>query len=87
MTGTIQLFIVSVCAFFADIDECASQSHDCAAGFVCENKVGSFACNAKHKCMTGFAPDDHGNCVGKTKRAKQQLPKILCVSELRVAWR
>lgn len=64
---TIQPLIVFFLPFFADVDECALQTHNCAAGSVCENKVGSFVCNAKPQCMAGFSADDHGNCVGKEK--------------------
>lgn len=35
---------------------------------MCENKVGSFLCNAKPKCVAGFSPDAHGNCVGKEQQ-------------------
>lgn len=51
--------------FLLDIDECALQSHNCGMGFVCENTVGSFVCNPKNKCVSGFMQDSHGNCIGK----------------------
>ncbi|XP_039972401.1 fibulin-2 isoform X2 [Xiphias gladius] len=46
-----------------DIDECVLQTHNCGMGFVCENTVGSFLCNPKHKCISGFKQDSHGNCI------------------------
>ncbi|KAF7648587.1 hypothetical protein LDENG_00154170 [Lucifuga dentata] len=44
-----------------DVDEC--MQHGCGPGFVCENTVGSFLCHPKHKCLSGFTQDAHGNCV------------------------
>ncbi|XP_026163710.1 fibulin-2 isoform X2 [Mastacembelus armatus] len=46
-----------------DIDECVLQTHNCGMGFTCENTVGSFLCNSKHKCIRGFTQDSHGNCI------------------------
>ncbi|KAI3369245.1 hypothetical protein L3Q82_007788 [Scortum barcoo] len=46
-----------------DIDECVLQTDNCGMGFLCENTVGSFLCNAKHKCISGFTQDSHGNCI------------------------
>lgn len=30
---------------------------------MCENTVGSFVCGPKHKCISGFKQDSHGNCI------------------------
>ena len=49
----------------SDIDECVVQAHNCGAGFVCKNTVGSFLCIPKQKCISGFTPDSHSNCIGK----------------------
>ncbi|KAF3855702.1 hypothetical protein F7725_016425, partial [Dissostichus mawsoni] len=38
-------------------------THNCGVGFVCENTLGSFLCNHKPKCITGFSQDSHGNCI------------------------
>nr|XP_046237621.1 fibulin-2 isoform X2 [Scatophagus argus] len=46
-----------------DIDECVLRAHNCGTGFVCENTVGSFLCNPKNKCVSGFTQDSHGNCI------------------------
>ncbi|XP_042361236.1 fibulin-2-like [Plectropomus leopardus] len=46
-----------------DIDECDLQTHNCGMGSLCENTVGSFLCSPKHKCISGFTQDSHGNCV------------------------
>ncbi|MED6274685.1 hypothetical protein CHARACLAT_018814, partial [Characodon lateralis] len=46
-----------------DIDECLVRTHNCGEGFVCENTVGSFHCNPKLKCVSGFTQDSHGNCI------------------------
>ncbi|MEQ2281440.1 hypothetical protein AMECASPLE_030358, partial [Ameca splendens] len=45
------------------IDECLVRTHNCGEGFVCENTVGSFHCNPKLKCVSGFTQDSHGNCI------------------------
>lgn len=36
-----------------DIDECATHTDDCNAGFTCENLVGTFQCNDINECETG----------------------------------
>ncbi|XP_033977868.1 fibulin-2 [Trematomus bernacchii] len=46
-----------------DINECVLGTHNCGIGFVCENTLGSFLCNHKPKCITGFSQDSHGNCI------------------------
>lgn len=51
--------------FLPDIDECVVRTHNCGIGFVCKNTVGSFLCNPKQKCISGFTQDSHGNCIGK----------------------
>lgn len=52
--------------FSLDIDECVVRTHNCGMGFECLNTDGSFKCNSKQRCLTGFTEDSHGNCIGKT---------------------
>lgn len=40
-------------------------THNCQAGFSCQNTKGSFYCQARQRCMDGFLQDPEGNCVGK----------------------
>lgn len=47
-----------------DVDECELGTHNCQAGFTCQNTKGSFYCQAR-RCMEGFLPDPEGNCVGE----------------------
>ncbi|CAL1607682.1 unnamed protein product [Knipowitschia caucasica] len=47
----------------SDIDECESHTHTCRGASVCENTPGSFRCRPKHKCVSGFTQDAHGNCI------------------------
>lgn len=49
----------------ADVDECMTGTHNCQAGFSCQNTKGSFYCQARQRCMDGFLQDPEGNCVGK----------------------
>lgn len=49
----------------ADVDECVTGTHNCQAGFSCQNTKGSFYCQARQRCMDGFLQDPEGNCVGK----------------------
>ncbi|KAA0707653.1 Fibulin-2 [Triplophysa tibetana] len=46
-----------------DIDECVVRTHNCGTGFECQNTDGSFTCNQKQRCLTGFTQDSHGNCL------------------------
>ncbi|XP_071193061.1 fibulin-2 [Salvelinus alpinus] len=39
------------------------RSHNCGQRFECENTEGSFLCNPKQRCLTGFTQDSHGNCI------------------------
>ena len=61
---------VSVGAVFADIDECETNTHDCAAdGGRCENSEGGFACS----CAAGYAGDGR-TCVNTDKIVSFQPP-------------
>lgn len=51
--------------FVADVDECEQGTHNCQAGFTCQNTQGSFYCQARPRCMDGFLQDPEGNCVGE----------------------
>ena len=54
---------VSVGAVFADIDECQTNTHDCAAdGGRCDNTEGGFACG----CAAGYAGDGRTCDADKT---------------------
>lgn len=55
--------MLSLCV--ADVDECVTGTHNCQAGFSCQNTKGSFYCQARQRCMDGFLQDPEGNCVGK----------------------
>ncbi|KAG7254164.1 hypothetical protein CRUP_014441 [Coryphaenoides rupestris] len=46
-----------------NIDECVVRTHDCGVGLQCKNTDGSFVCSPRHKCLTGFKLDSHGNCI------------------------
>lgn len=48
-----------------DEDECELGTHNCQAGFTCQNTKGSFYCQARQRCMEGFLQDPEGNCVGE----------------------
>ena len=46
-------------AYVADIDECASDSHDCGDNSQCTNVMGSFSCS----CNNGYTGDGK-TCTG-----------------------
>ena len=51
-----------VCFCFSDVDECASNTHNCVEGSVCINADGYFVC---------LCPDSNGvmtDCTGMCKR-------------------
>ena len=51
-----------ICFCFSDVDECASNIHNCVEGSVCINTNGYFVC---------LCPDSNGimtNCTGMCKR-------------------
>uniref|UniRef100_A0A671TE03 Fibulin 2 n=1 Tax=Sinocyclocheilus anshuiensis TaxID=1608454 RepID=A0A671TE03_9TELE len=39
------------------------RTHNCGMGFQCQNTDGSFTCNLKQRCLTGFTQDSHSNCI------------------------
>lgn len=63
----------------ADVDECVTGTHNCQAGFSCQNTKGSFYCQARQRCMDGFLQDPEGNCVGK--QAAPVAPRVLQASQ------
>jgi len=64
---TTGLFDVCCTLSLLDIDECVMRTHNCGIGFQCQNTDGSFTCNLKQRCLTGFTQDSHGNCIGMTR--------------------
>ena len=46
--------------YFADVDECAANSHNCHAHATCTNTVGAFTC----ACNSGYTGDGN-TCTGK----------------------
>lgn len=65
---TTGLFDICCTLSLLDIDECVVRTHNCGVGFQCQNTDGSFTCNLKQRCLTGFTQDSHGNCIGKTRQ-------------------
>ncbi len=61
---------------FLDIDECVTRTHNCGMGFQCQNTDGSFTCNLKQRCLTGFTQDSHSNCIGKTGKSQLQSHSV-----------
>ena len=47
--------------FFSDIDECATNDHDCDGNADCRNNDGSYTC----ECKTGWSGDGK-SCTGET---------------------
>ncbi|XP_017280304.1 fibulin-1 [Kryptolebias marmoratus] len=57
-----------------DVDKCASGTHNCAATSVCINAAGSFLCQPKETCGTGFTRDAAGGCVDISECAADPGP-------------
>ncbi|XP_031721448.1 fibulin-1-like [Anarrhichthys ocellatus] len=45
-----------------DVDECLTGSHNCVFGQVCINMLGSFQCQTKTSCNTGYELKDYKKC-------------------------
>ena len=58
---------------FADLEECATNTHNCDVNADCVNTVGSYSC----KCRAGYTGDGQ-TCNGKIRQKKQTNKRNLC---------
>lgn len=64
MNSKMNLGLLRLTDYNADIDECAQSSHMCHYNQQCVNTVGTYRCQAK--CGPGFKPSITGtSCEGK----------------------
>uniref|UniRef100_A0A3Q3LIB7 Fibulin 1 n=1 Tax=Mastacembelus armatus TaxID=205130 RepID=A0A3Q3LIB7_9TELE len=61
-----------------DVNECLTHRHNCFSSEVCINTIGSFRCQRKIRCGTGYELMDDNSCKGNKSGVKSTTNHLSC---------